>query len=418
MKFIRVVLLFSIFCFSIFFAIKIYSTNGKTRELKADYIELSMVKYGLFNVDEWKKVASTIISKKINELNLKGADKEAMKSTISSFLYQEIDAFEKRFHQQQQKSILGIVKSIGAEYLGAFEDIKKEIPNFTESILNFVDSKQSKEAIKEYVNDKLNEYSKETFSELDYSLFNSILEKHKSTTKEEALLRIETSINENQDSSTSFKWGMISIFILSSILLFALKSPTKEEFLSYFFISFTFLAMGALMPMIELDARISEMSFTLLHEEIKFTDQVLFYKSKSILEVVQLMMQNEKIEMILVGFLVILFSVLFPISKLIASVTYLYLPAFKNNKFLKFMAFKTGKWSMADVMVIAIFMSYLGFDGILSEQLHQIEGLTDNVNILATNQSSLMFGFYSFLMFVIFSLLITQKLQNYITKKA
>jgi uncharacterized paraquat-inducible protein A len=75
------------------------------------------------------------------------------------------------------------------------------------------------------------------------------------------------------------------------------------------------------------------------------------------------------------------------------------------------MVFKTGKWSMADVMVVAIFMSYIGFSGILTEQLGQLEGLTNKIDILTTNKSSLQIGFFLFTSFVILSLLVSQKLQ-------
>lgn len=75
------------------------------------------------------------------------------------------------------------------------------------------------------------------------------------------------------------------------------------------------------------------------------------------------------------------------------------------------MVFKTGKWSMADVMVVAIFMSYIGFSGILTEQLNQLEGLTNKIDILTTNKSSLQIGFFLFTSFAILSLLVSQKLQ-------
>ena len=71
--------------------------------------------------------------------------------------------------------------------------------------------------------------------------------------------------------------------------------------------------------MIEIDARISEMSFSFLNESVVFKDQVLFYKSKSIYEVVTLMLSQHKFDLIAVGTLIFLFSVLFPISKLISS---------------------------------------------------------------------------------------------------
>ncbi len=68
---------------------------------------------------------------------------------------------------------------------------------------------------------------------------------------------------------------------------------------------------GLLLPMIEIDARISSIRFTLLGESILFEDQVLYYKSKSILQVVSLMLTQRRLDVLFVGLLVLLFSVLF-----------------------------------------------------------------------------------------------------------
>ena len=153
------------------------------------------------------------------------------------------------------------------------------------------------------------------------------------------------------------------------------------------------------------------MSFTLLGEQISFTDQVLYYKSKSILEVVRLMLMQGKMDVLAVGLLVLLFSVLFPAAKLLSSLAYIYNQRLQSNRVIRFMVFKTGKWSMADVMVVAIFMSYIGFSGILTEQLNQLEGLTNKIDILTTNKSSLQIGFFLFTSFAVLSLLVSQKLQ-------
>lgn len=90
---------------------------------------------------------------------------------------------------------------------------------------------------------------------------------------------------------------------------------------------------------------------------------------------------------------------------------YLYFPALETNRFLRFMVFRTGKWSMADVMVIAIFMAYIGFSGILSEQLSQLDGISNNLDVLTTNKSSLQDGFFLFSTFVVMSLLVVHRLQ-------
>jgi hypothetical protein len=171
------------------------------------------------------------------------------------------------------------------------------------------------------------------------------------------------------------------------------------------------LAAGIFLPMIEIDARIDEMSFTLLGEPVSFTDQVLYFKSKSILEVVRLMLTQGKWDVFGVGVLVLMFSVLFPVTKLCSSMIYVFNTRLRTSKFIRFMVFRTGKWSMADVMVIAIFMSYIGFSGILTEQLSQLEGLTRSLDILTTNKSSLQVGFFLFTSFAILSLLVSHRLQ-------
>jgi hypothetical protein len=77
------------------------------------------------------------------------------------------------------------------------------------------------------------------------------------------------------------------------------------------------------------------------------------------------------------------------------------------------MVFKTGKWSMADVMVVAIFMAYIGFGGIISDQLRQLENISQYVDILTTNKSGLQLGFYLFTSFTVLSLVVSQKISSH-----
>jgi hypothetical protein len=154
----------------------------------------------------------------------------------------------------------------------------------------------------------------------------------------------------------------------------------------------------------------------MLGESITFQDQVLYFKSKSILEIVDLMLKQGKWDLILVGILVLAFSVLFPLSKLISSIGYIYSKKLKSSRLIKFLVFKTGKWSMADVMVVAIFMAYIGFEGLISEQLRQLDRLAQSMSVLTTNQTNLQVGFYMFTSFVILSLLVSHRLQYRLKK--
>jgi uncharacterized paraquat-inducible protein A len=164
--------------------------------------------------------------------------------------------------------------------------------------------------------------------------------------------------------------------------------------------------------MIDIDARINVMEFKLLGENISFNNQVLYFKSKSVLEMAKLMLTQSEIKIILVGLLVLIFSVVFPLMKIISTILILYFKKIKSHRLINFMVFKSGKWSMADVMVVAIFMSYIGFSGIISSQLSQLENITNRISILTTNESSLQNGFFFFAGFVIFGIFISQMVHN------
>jgi hypothetical protein len=178
------------------------------------------------------------------------------------------------------------------------------------------------------------------------------------------------------------------------------------------------LFVGLTTPMIEIDARIKEMSFLLIGEKISFHDQVIFFQSKSIIDVVVILIETGKFDSALIGVLILIFSVIFPIGKLLATKLYLLGNLkWRENKVIQFFAFKSGKWSMADVNVVAIFMAYIGFKGILDTQLANLNMKTESLASVSTNQTSLQPGFILFVGFVLFSLILSVILQKITTPK-
>ena len=389
----------------------IYTIEKERQLLKEDLIELSKVKYGLFSIDEWKRIVAGIITKKIDEFNFDDTNREEMRKRISELLYKIIGDFEQRFYKEKSQSIVGMIQGSIASMLGAFDNIKQDVPKFTEQILDFMNDPENRKAVRQYVIEKLNQYADNTFSKIDYATHNQILAKYQFANREQAISGLSSTIESLDKQSKPYKQALLAMTLLVALYVAFTRMNSKNEYLVATLMCLTLLVTGLILPMIEIDARISSMSFTLLGDSVSFKDQVLYYKSKSILEVVQLMLQQSRPDVLLVGILVFVFSVLFPLSKLIASILYIYLDRTRSSRFIKFLVFKTGKWSMADVMVIAIFMSYIGFSGIITEQLKQIESITGNMDILTTNKSNLLIGFFAFTSFAILSLLISHKLQ-------
>lgn len=395
----------------LFCSYNIYSLEQQRRLVKEDLVELSKIKYGLFSVDEWKQILSKIISKKIEELNFSPDQRKQIKSKVSAFLTKTITEMEERFYEEESKSIGGWLKIGVAGLTGMFDKMKKDVPIFTDQILEFLNDPGNRDKVKGYIMDKLSAYTDKTFAKIDYTEHDRILSQYGYGDRKQTISGLQTTLNDLSRSTQNYIIAIFVFIFLCGLVLMIYKEPVNIDFLLLTTICFVLLISGLLLPMIEIDARIEEMSFTLLGEQISFTDQVLYYKSKSILEVVRLMLMQGKMDVLAVGLLVLLFSVLFPVAKLLSSLGYIYNQKLQSNRVIRFMVFKTGKWSMADVMVVAIFMSYIGFSGILTEQLNQLEGLTQKIDILTTNKSSLQIGFFLFTSFAILSLLVSQRLQ-------
>jgi hypothetical protein len=163
--------------------------------------------------------------------------------------------------------------------------------------------------------------------------------------------------------------------------------------------------------MLEVEVRVTKLDFTLLGTPIEFRDQSLYYRSKTVLEVSETLIQMGRPAMTLVAVLVILFSVVFPALKMLALGACLFRPALlRTSRLVKLLAFELSKWSMADVMVLAIFMSFVAFNGVIGSAW---DGLPNIQQVMIpTNASKILPGYYLFIGFCVSSILLSKKLEH------
>src|SRR5690606_21958940 len=82
----RRIILIGITILMAFCCVRVIGLERRKSDLKRDRIEMSHIKYGLFNVDEWKKVIADIITKKIKELKITKGSRPAMKREVEDIL--------------------------------------------------------------------------------------------------------------------------------------------------------------------------------------------------------------------------------------------------------------------------------------------------------------------------------------------
>ena len=410
MKQLKPIIFSLLLVISVFSGFKMHKSEQSLQQYKNDLIELSNVEYGILSVDTWENLLADIIVSKLDDFDSDETGGEEMKKNVSVLLKTLIDDYEKTVEKKNAGGLFASVKN--SLYASAFDGIREDIPALTDKVMAFLDVKNNKEGIKQYIVVLLKKYTSGTFERTDYSKVNSIVEKYEGENSDATVTILHQKLEDENAVNQIYKLFLLISFLAFIALFFFGKIITKTDYLLGILFSFLLLFLGISLPMIEIDARISEMSFLILNEAIEFKNQVLFYKSKSIYEVVTLMMQQKTFSLIAVGTLIFLFSVLFPITKLLSSILYVINKKLKESKVIQFFIFKTGKWSMADVFVIAIMMAFIGFEGIVNDQLNQLTTISDSVDILTTNNSSVLFGFYAFTAFVIVSIVISHRIHK------
>lgn len=403
-----------LFTISVILTIQVIILARQNQMLKIDLAEMNHIRYGLLNVSEWSNRIAVVTTAKINEFEITPENREQFQESLENVLYSLIDDVEDIMEERTSGAFKGVKKWV-AGFAIDVEQLRDSVPSFANTVIDELNSPETQAELKKFVLGRLEQFSKDTYNKDKMELFESLLLKYDCVDKP-ACQDVLFDLIDNKQDAINYRI-MLILFLVLLIFLFNLLARGMDQFQSPMLIlsSFCLLLGGITMPMIVLEARIDLLLFQLLGEDVMFRDQIIFFQSKSITNVVRILMEDGSLQMILVGVLIFTFSIIFPSLKLISS--YIYstnLFNWRESKVIKFFVVKSGKWSMADVMVVAFFMAYIGFNGVVSSQLDSIGRNTKSVEIFTTNGTQLMGGFYLFLSFCISSLILSEIL----TRKA
>jgi hypothetical protein len=411
-NFIVFVLLNTIVIVAVICGVELFTNSKKLKAYKVDYFNVNQIKYGLLDAQNWTNQVNSIIEEKVNSFTLTQENEAVLREELNKIFNKLFDEVDVVLHEKQKTAQRKIKYAI-LNGLVDIDNFRKDIPRFSNTIISEIEKSKNKDKVKEMLAEKV--------SNVLYSVSDSLLTVKELTLKRYGCANVEVFnkkivyynfyLEEQQQ-----QYGYVLIFLMISILLLWIilikyKILTTLAFVYSVLLSFVNLFIGINLPMIEIDARIAQLNLHLLDSHILFSDQVIFYQSKSILDVVSILFKAGHLDSVFVAVLIFIFSVIFPMSKLICSAVYLVLKD-KANALVKYMAFKSGKWSMADVMVVAIFMAYVGFQGILNSQLDNIQLAKESVNLVTTNKSSMQIGFLIFVSFVLCNLILSEVLKR------
>lgn len=394
---------------------QVYHISNDRADIKDHYMEANSIMHGILNMNNWREDIKTMVETQIQEFDLTKEQDSLLRAQISDLLHEML-----REAQQQVESKNGIIdnglKRWLVKSIANWDNLHESVPDFTETIVNELTKEESKERLKALATSKFEELANTVYDDTLADYLNDIYTIYGKSD----LVNFNAEVKARADQMAKQAWQysyimlvIVGVFLLLWLLLSKAPYLKIPLFIMSVLLALCILGTGLSSPMIEIDVRISKIDFHLLGQDIKYEDQMIFYRSKSILQVVHLMLQSTRVDSLVVGFLILAFSVLLPVSKLISALLYLVgNPKIRNNKIVAWLVYKSGKWSMADVMVVAIFMSFVAFDGILDAQLQFVEYDTEQMTSIGTNLTSLRPGFILFVVYVLFGLILAAILKQ------
>lgn len=390
------------------------STLSKQRErIKEDYSVANNITFGVFSVDQWREKISKVIDGKVNNFDLSAEQRKALQTKVEGQLNGLVTKTISEFNKPQ-KGLGGKLKKLAFNAFVDEDEIREQVPSFARTIVTKINSPASKKRLKGIATSKMDQLEKETYDNTQLAsatVTSHIYSKYRvnSSTAFDKVVNVQLSVISKL--TNKYTYAMIGCVIVALAFWLLMRKQVRLHtplFILSLLFALVLLLVGVTATIIEVDARIQSLNFTLLGEKLAFNNQVLFFQSKSIVGIIKALLAQPKPDSVFVGILILLFVIILPILRMIGKGIHIWgKDKFAENKVVRFLAFDLGKWDMADVMVVGIAMTYIGLNGILQSQLSNLNIKEELLSTITQNDTSLQPGYYIFVAYVVYAAILS-----------
>ena len=386
--------------------------SEQREQIKRDYSTLNSISFGLFSIDQWSDKIGDIVNSQVSDFNVSPEQKKALDAQVQQLLHGLISK-ELADINKPQKSLAGRIKKLAVNKLVDEDQVYAQVPTFAKTIVDKATSPDNTMRIKNIVTSKVSELVSQTYDSTEATA-NAVAAYmyHKYNVADSSQFTKEISSRLASISVVSYNYLYCMLgCVLAALLLWLLMRNMTHLHATHFVMSLLFalvlLVVGITSSVIEVDAQLSSFNLVLAGQNLSFNNQDLFFQSKSIMEIIQTLVAQPKPDTVVVGALMLLFIIILPIVRIIAKgIHILGNRALAKNKVVLYFAFDSAKWDMADVMVVGTLMTYIGLNGILRNELTEIEFHNNYLNTTTANFTSLQPGYYIFVGYVVFAIIL------------
>ena len=391
----------------------LHALSSQRKQIKEDYSTINNITFGIFSVDQWRDKMAAVVNSQVHDFNITPQQRQQLLKQVEQQLHSLVDKTIVTINKPQT-TIVGKLKKFALKKFVDSGQVQALVPSFAKTIINKVTSPASKKRLKGIVTGKITQLEKETYDSTETAsigVTSYMYHKYHVADADQFDRQISAQVASIRTLSFEYLFGMFGVILLVLAIWWLVRNQYHLKATLYvmsLLFAFILITVGVTTSIIEVDARIKTLNFMLMGQKVAFNNQVLFFQSKSISGIVEVLVQQSKPDAVLVGILILVFIIIFPVLRLVfTGVHMLARKGFAENKVVKYFTFQSGHWAMADVMVVGVLMTYIGLNGILKSQLSNLNIHNSLLTTTTENITSLQPGYIVFVIFVLFSLVLT-----------
>jgi hypothetical protein len=412
-KLLMIALVTIMLCIEGWLGYRLYKLSDEQKHIKLDYAFVNNAAYGLFSVDSWRNQLVAAAKDEVKDFRLTPEQKKELRNEIRQVLDAMVNhTFE--IINRKQTSLRGKLRKFVVKTFVKREKIDNQVPALADKLVAEITKPANYQKLATIADTALSRMGKEVYDSTvaaNKQVMDSVYHRHAASDRASFERKTADRLEQITSQTSRYSMGMLAcicMLLLTWLLLRKRRSLHVSLFLLSLVSAIILLTVGLSTTMLEIDARIAKMELHFLDKTISFEDQGLFFQSKSIVDVVILLFETGRLDSQAVGMLILVFSVLFPFMKLgSASMVLMSEKKWAKNRIVRWFAFESGKWSIADVMVIAILMTFIGFNGIVVSKLETMNYHDLPITSITTTNTTVQPGYIIFIAFVIYSFVLS-----------
>jgi hypothetical protein len=387
---------------------KVHILSDQKRVHKLAYAFVDNVSFGLLSVDVWRDQVVATARQELGSFKLSPEQEQDLRKEVDDQLHTLVNQSFAEINKPK-KSLGDKLKKMVVKTLVKQDDVDKEIPGFSKKIMSVLTKPSSYKRVTNIADTAIAQISRKIYDSsvaATSGIMDSIYHTYGATDKASFEQRNNLAINTLKKDTNNYLYRMIGA-AAAMLLLWILFHRRKNLALLYVIAvigAMVLLFVGISTTIIEIDATLAKMDIHFLSGSLSFKTQSLFFQSQSIADVIRLLIGSGSTASVIVGMMIIIFCILFPVVILIATAMTVISPGkWAPGGWVDYFAFHANKWNMADVMMVAILMTFIGFNGIVDSTLSTLNFSEGSMTSITSNNTVIEPGYLVFIAFVVFS---------------